>query len=236
MPKSKSIRINKYLSENGYCSRREADRLIEIGNVFINDRVAQLGDKVSENDVVRVEGRDKHKPIEKVYFLLNKPSGVYAAQHINYSEPLFAVGQHTRESEGLTLLSTDNILIKRLSNPRFALDKEYVVEVTPQIQMKDIKQLQFGVDLGKQKSAPAQVRRMDENRFAIIPTEGGEEMICAMCRALGYTITSLMLSRILTLKMPSTYPVGNWRSLTESEVRQLKEAAGMNMSVRTNRK
>ena len=225
MPKSKSIRINKYLSENGYCSRREADRLIELGSVFVNDRPAQLGDKVSEKDNVRVEGRDKHKPIEKVYFLLNKPPGVYAAHHLNYHEPLFVVGQHARETEGLTILSTDNILIKRLSNPKFSQEKEFVVEVDRPIEMKDIKQLQSN----------GQAKKMDDNRFAIIPTEGGEEVIRQMCRALGYTVTSIMCTRILTLKMPSTYPVGSWRSLTESEVRQLKTAAGMNMAERSNR-
>ena len=231
-----TIRINKYLSENGYCSRREADRLIELGQVFINNKRAKLGDKVSENDDVRVHGRDKKKPPEKIYIMLNKPAGVIVTtdqskkdnviDFINIQERVFPVGRLDVKSEGLLLLTNDGVLANRLMHPKYEHEKEYVVLVDRPLDMKDIKRLQTGVDLDDGITLPAKVRKMDDNRFAIILREGRNRQIRRMCEALGYNVEALTRTRILTLRMPSTYPVGNWRSLTESEIRELKKAIG----------
>jgi 23S rRNA pseudouridine2604 synthase len=231
------MRINKYLSENGYCSRREADRLIQAGKVFINDRVAQLGDQVDEADDVRVLGRDKKKPPKKIYILLNKPVGLIVTtdrrkkdnviDFLDLRERVFPVGRLDVKSEGLLLLTNDGVLANRLMHPRYEHDKEYVVEVDHEISMRDIKKLQIGVELDDGITLTAKVRKMDETRFAMILREGRNRQIRRMCEALGYQVISLKRTRLLTLKMPSTYPAGNWRHLTELEVKQLKKAVGM---------
>lgn len=231
------IRINKYLSENGYCSRREADRLIELGQVFINNKRAKLGDKVSENDDVRVHGRDKKSPPEKIYIMLNKPAGIIVTtdrrkkdnvmDFIGAQERVFPVGRLDVKSEGLLLLTNDGVLANRLMHPKYEHEKEYVVLVDRPFEIKDVKRLQTGVELDDGITLPAKVRKMDARRFAIILREGRNRQIRRMCEALGYRVEALTRTRILTLRMPSTYPVGNWRSLTESEIRELKNAVGM---------
>lgn len=233
----KTLRINKYISQNGYCSRREADRLIEAGQVFINGKRAKLGDKVSDNDEIRVLGRAQKKQIKKIYIMLNKPVGVIVTtdrrkkdnviDFIDLREYIFPVGRLDVESEGLLILTNDGTLTNRLTHPRYEHEKEYVVEVDHQIQMKDIKHLQNGVRLEDGMTLPAKVRQMDSHRFAIVLREGRNRQIRRMCEALDYRILSLKRTRILTLKMQSTYPSGKWRFLTESEVRDLKRAVGM---------
>ena len=219
------IRINKYLAENGYCSRREADRLIEAGRVFINDEEARLGDKITDRDVVRVDGRDRHKKIEYVYILLNKPAGNHGTELVNVPERIFSVKHLELENEGLLLLTNDQILSKRITHPDHDDEEEFVVTIDTPLESKDIKQWQVGIELGNKKTDPAEVRKIDAHRFAIILHNRQEQQIRRMCSALGYQVTSLKRTRLLTLKMPSTYPTGNWRHLTEKEVEELKTAS-----------
>lgn len=230
-------RINKYLSENGYCSRREADRLIEAGRVFINGKRAKLGDRMCERDKVRVEGRDKRKPLEKIYLLLNKPIGIIVtADHhiknnildfVHFSERLFPVGQLDVNTEGLILLTNDRVFLNRLLHPKYEQDKEYVVELDRRCDMKDIRIWKNGIELEDGMTLPAKVRKIDDFRFAIILNEGRHRQIQRMCEALGFHVVLLKRTRILTLKLSSQYPIGSWRMLTDSEVRDLKKAVGM---------
>ena len=168
--------------------------------------------------------------------MLNKPAGVIVTtdqskkdnviDFINIQERVFPVGRLDVKSEGLLLLTNDGVLANRLMHPKYEHEKEYVVLVDRPLDMKDIKRLQTGVDLDDGITLPAKVRKMDDNRFAIILREGRNRQIRRMCEALGYRVEALTRTRILTLRMPSTYPVGNWRSLTESEIRELKKAIG----------
>lgn len=231
------MRINKYLSENGYCSRREADRLIEAGRVFVNGKRAKLGDQVQEGDDVRVEGRAKLERQKKLYLLFNKPVGVIVTtdrrRHDNVldflklEERVYPVGRLDVSSDGLLLLTNDGTLANRLMHPRYEHEKEYVVEVDRALESKDIKKWQNGIKLEDGVTLPAKVRQMDRTRFAIVLREGRNRQIRRMCEALGYQVIRLTRTRVLTLKMPSTYPTGEWRHLTESEVRELKKAVGM---------
>ncbi len=233
----KPVRINKYLSDHGYCSRREADRLIEAGKVFIDDKKAKLGDKVDDSNEVRVLGRDKKKPPKKIYIMLNKPSGVIVTTDrkkkdnvidlVNYEERIFPVGRLDVKSEGLLILTNDGILANRIMHPRYEHDKEYVVIIDRPISRKELNQLKFGVELDDGKTLPAQVRQIDERKFAIILKEGRNRQIRRMVEAIGYNVVELTRTRVLTLKMPMTYPVGNWRHLTDNEVRQLRKAVGL---------
>lgn len=221
-------RLNKYLSENGYCSRREADRLIEAGRVFINGKRAGLGDKVSEQDNVRVEGRDKRRPPEKIYLLLNKPIGVVnVVEFVGYPDHLFPVGNLDINMEGLLLLTNDPVLSNRLMHPKYANEKEYVVEVDRRLDNKDIRAWQNGLELKDGKTLPAKVRKLDDVRFAIILSEERPQQIKRMCEALDYRVVLIKRTRILSLKMPGNYPVGSARHLTDSELRELKKSVGL---------
>lgn len=234
---SEPIRINKYLSTHGYCSRREADRLIKKGRVFINDKPASLGDKVTDDDDVRVEGRDRKKQPKKIYIALNKPVGLISTtdtrkpdnviDYVGYPERLFLVGRLDVESQGLILLTNDGILANRLMHPRYEHEKEYVVTVDKPVEKIDIGRLQSGVVLDDGPTQPTKVRQLGPNRFAIILKEGRNRQIRRMCEALGYTATALKRTRIGTLKIPGAYPVGNWRHLTDKEVRDLYKLVGL---------
>lgn len=234
-------RLNKFLAENGYCSRREADRLIEAGRVFVNGQQATLGVKVSQKDEIRVEGRDKRKPPEKIYLLLNKPRGIIVTtdrrkknnvrDFVGCPERVFPVGRLDVQSEGLLILTNDDTLSHRLMHPRYEHEKEYVVEVDRSLDLQDIGALQHGILLEDGMTLPAKVRKLDTHRFAIILREGRNRQIRRMCSALGAEVVSLKRTRLLTLKMPLSFPSGAWRHLSASEVRELKNALGMNKNL-----
>ena len=234
-----TVRINKYIAEQGYCSRREADRLIEAGKVFINDKKAELGDRVAHGDSVRVEGRDKKTEPPKVYILLNKPVGLIVTtdttkkdnviNYIDYPERIFPVGRLDVKSEGLLLLTNDGTLANRIMHPRYEHDKEYVIEVDRPMPRSDINKLQHGIELEDGVTAPAQVRQMEPTKFAIILKEGRNRQIRRMVEALDYEVVKLKRTRILTLKLVGSFPAGKWRQLTEKEVRDLKKMVGMDV-------
>lgn len=219
------IRINKYLSENGYCSRREADRLVTSGNVFINGRRAELGDKVDDRDTIRVQGRDRTVRPTYTYILANKPMGTSIDALSDFGDRVVPVDRLETNMEGLVLLTNDPVLAPRVSHPRYAFDKEYVVEVDRHVTLSAVKQLQNGVKIKGGMTKPAQVRKMDEGRFAIVLQEDRPHLIEQMCEAVGFNVVLIKRTRLLSLKMASTYPAGNWRHLTELEVHQLKKAA-----------
>jgi pseudouridine synthase len=236
---SEPVRINKYLADHHYCSRREADRLIASGNVFLNNRPAKLGDKVGDSDTVRVNGRDRgQKSTSRVYLMMNKPAGISLqkkTEHtvydlIDLQQAFFPVGEMSMRDEGLLILTNDSFFSKRLSLPNYTLDQEFVVEVNKPISRGDIVKLQNGIQLKDGMTKPVKARQLDSHRFAIIPSETKQDLIRRMCAELGYEVETLMRTRILTLKMISTYPVGNWRNLTESEVEDLKKAAGITLT------
>ncbi len=230
-------RINKYLSAHGYCSRREADRLITLGKVFVNGVAATLGTKIIQGDDVRVEGRDRKKPPKKIYILLNKPSGIITTSDrtkkdnimdlIDIEDRVYPVGRLDVKSEGLIILTNDGILANRLMHPRYEHEKEYVVRVDRPLEKIDIGRMQSGVELDDGRTLPAKVRQLETHKFAIILREGRNRQIRRMCEALGYEIFTLQRTRVGSLKIPMSYPVGNWRYLVTSEVRQLKKLVGL---------
>ena len=235
------MRINKNLSTQGYCSRREADRLIEQEKVFINNELAGMGDQVHPGDDVRVEGRDRKYQPKKVYLLVHKPIGITTNQDIrrhnniinfiDYPERLYPVGHLDAQSTGLVLLTNDQVLSDRLQHPRYQLDDEFVVEVDRPISRLDISAMQNGIELDEGKTLPAKVRLMDPTRFAIILPNNLDHQIQRMCDAMEYRIHNLIRTRMGALKMASTYPEGNWRHLTDREVKDLKKSVDMTIKV-----
>ncbi|MBI4437457.1 hypothetical protein HY631_00720 [Candidatus Uhrbacteria bacterium] len=213
-----AIRLNKFLSAQGYCSRREADRLIEQGRVFVNNKRAQLGDHVSHADSVRVEGRDRKREEEKIYLLLNKPVGVAteaATEVAQLAQDIYAVGRLETSHSGLLLLTTDRLLAKRLMS-RGGVEMEYVVTVDRPLQK---------IDIGRFQGKGLKVRQLNEKKFAVVD-RGDTRQIETFCEHHHYRILHLMRTRIGPLKIPLSYGAGNHRRLTPKEVRDLKKLMG----------
>ena len=211
-----AVRLNKFLSTNGYCSRREADRLIEQGRVFVNNKRAQLGDRVTHLDSVRVEGRDRKQEAEKIYVLLNKPVGVAteaATDVVGLSQDVYVAGRLEQHHAGLLLLSTDRTLAKRLVSGHH-VEMEYVVTVDRAIQK---------IDIGRLQSGGRKVRQLAEKKFAIVVRESDPQLIESLCDELHYRVTKLIRTRIGTLKIPMSYPSGSSRNLTQKEIRDLQK-------------
>lgn len=194
------MRINRYLATHGFCSRREADKLIMDGQVTINGRIAVLGDQVEDTDIVKVNGESK-KAVPLVYYLLNKPVGYIcttderARDNVTSLVPqnprVFPVGRLDVASSGLLLLTNDGELTERILHPRYHHSKVYVVTVDKDIANGHLERWRNGVDLGDFVTQPARVQRLGRCRFKITLTEGKNRQIRRMCELFGYQVRSL---------------------------------------------
>jgi 23S rRNA pseudouridine2604 synthase len=221
-----SVRLNKFLSTQGYCSRREADRLIEQGRVFVNNKRAQLGDQVTHADSVRVEGRDRKDKPKNYYLLLNKPAGETVKSGNDFEdlpEDVYPVGHLGKQDSGLLILTNDSSLAKRLFHPRTPIETEYVVTVDRPLKKIDLGRLQSGVSLKGQKSLSNKVRQLSAEKFAIVIENENDQIIERSCEALGYQVLHILRTRIGTIKIPMSAPEGGYRYLTEKEVIELKK-------------
>ncbi len=227
-----AVRINKYLAEHGYCSRREADRLIDAGVVFVNGKRAVAGHQVEETDRVEVLNRRPKNQTEKVYFLLNKPAG-YSTNLDRYTEKsvlklvpsklrLFPVGRLDVEASGLLIVTNDGELEKKLTHQRYEHDVEYDIILDKCIGDGHMRSLTEGITLGKKKTLPAIIKRQSDREFSIIMQEGGPRQIRRMCNELGYTVRTLTRTRIRTVKL-GTLQEGKTRELTGTEISALKQ-------------
>jgi 23S rRNA pseudouridine2604 synthase len=225
------IRINKFLSQRGYCSRREADKLIEAGKVRINGRRAELGDAVEPDDEVIVLGKQYLEQPDHLYIMFNKPVGVITTNDqtkqdnvisvLGLKERVFPVGRLDVESSGLLLLTNDGDLAARLTHPKFGHEKEYEVKVAGEITEEQINKMRKGVRVDGRRTKPARIRRMGPNRFGIMIKEGRNRQIRKMAAAAGAHVLALKRIRIHTLKL-GRLPVGRWRELTKDELKALQ--------------
>ncbi len=212
------MRINKYLAEQGYCSRREADGLIKAGKVFVNGKRAGLGDQVGDAGRVEVlDRRPKAKP-GKIYLMLNKPVGSESAT-VTSPDRLFPVGRLDASSSGLILMTNDGELANRLTHPRYEHEVEYAVTTDKPISDSHLRRFEEGFELDGTRLAPAKVRRITKNRFFITLRDG--KQIRHMCDSLGYTVTGLERVRLMRLEL-GKLPSGKTRPLTDAEVAALK--------------
>ena len=223
-------RLNKFLARHGVCSRREADRLIEAGRVLVNGAAAQVGDQVSEQDDIEVDGLPLDQPDKKIYILLNKPIGIMCtADHskpdnvidfVGLSERIFPVGRLDVESSGLLLLTNDGELANRLMHPRYEHEKEYEVHTVNTITDEHIKQLRQGVQLPDGLTPPTPVRRVGTNRMRIVLRQGRNRQIRRMCDAVGLDVKHLHRTRLHTLEL-GRMKSGQWRELSNKEIKAL---------------
>lgn len=222
-------RINKYLAEQGYCSRREADGLIKAGKVFVNGKRAGLGDQVGDGDRVEVLDRRPKTSSRKIYLMLNKPVGYDSTTDrreddsvmklVPSTDRLFPVGRLDADTSGLIVMTNDGELANRLTHPRYEREMEYAVTLDKPLTDSHARRFAEGVEVDGKKLLPAKIRRIDRRRFFV--TLPGGKQIRHMCDALGYTVTALERVRLLNLSLGKLAP-GKTRPLTEAELAALR--------------
>ena len=227
----KKTRINKFLSEAGYCSRRAADKLIKERRVTINGAVPEMGTKIAESDEVRVDGeliiKAKDKP---VYLAFNKPVGIVCTtdtrvekdniiQYIGYPKRIFPIGRLDKPSEGLIFLTNDGDIVNKILRARNNHEKEYIVTVNRLITRKFIQQMSNGVPILETVTRKCKVEQISKFTFRIILTQGLNRQIRRMCEFLDYRVKKLKRVRIMNVKLD--LPVGNWRDLSKQELEEI---------------
>ena len=227
-----AVRINKYLSEAGVCSRRGADRLIEEGRVSVNGTLAFLGSVVKNSDEVRVDGNLVKSVIKKVLIAFNKPRGIVCTtadpkskdvniiEYINYSERIFPVGRLDKDSEGLILLSNDGDLSNKIMKARNFHEKEYEVEVDKPFDDEFLKRMSEGVPILDTATRKCTLKRTGKTSFNIILTQGLNRQIRRMCEYFGYKVVRLKRIRIMNIKLGSLKS-GTYRNITDKEYEEL---------------
>ncbi len=227
-----ATRINKYLSEVGYCSRRVADRLIEEGKVKINGKVPEMGTKVEDGDKVEVEGQiiTKSKEQKHVYLAFNKPVGIVCTtdtkvepdniiDFINYPKRIFPIGRLDKPSEGLIFLTNDGDIVNKILRARNNHEKEYIVTINRPINKSFIQKMSNGIPILDTVTKKCFVKQLGPQKFKIILTQGLNRQIRRMCEHLGYRVRSLKRIRIMNIKLD--VPVGKYREFSKEELMEL---------------
>jgi 23S rRNA pseudouridine2604 synthase len=224
------MRLNKFISETGMCSRREADKWIEAGRVTCNGAPAALGTQVAVGDEVRVDGRPVGAKKQQIYIALNKPVGITCTteQHIEgniidligHAERIFPVGRLDKDSEGLILLTNNGDIVNEILRSENNHEKEYIVTVDRPITDLSLRIMADGVKIMGEVTKPCRVSRISDKTFRMILTQGLNRQIRRMCSALGYKAQRLKRVRIINIDL-GHLGAGEWRELTEVEVKGL---------------
>ena len=228
---AKWTRINKYLSEVGYCSRRAADKLIDQGRVTVNGKIPEMGTKIIPGDDIRVDGERISEPAEKpVYLAFNKPVGIVCTtdtrvekdniiDFIKYPKRIFPIGRLDKPSEGLIFLTNDGDIVNKILRARNHHEKEYLVTVHKPLTSEFLKNMRNGVPILDTVTRKCQVEEIGKYQFRIVLTQGLNRQIRRMCEYLGYTVKKLKRIRIMNVTLD--IPVGKWRDLTQEELAEI---------------
>tara|TARA_B110000046_G_scaffold31299_1_gene33177 strand:+ start:647 stop:1372 length:726 start_codon:yes stop_codon:yes gene_type:complete len=228
-----STRLNKYLSEAGYCSRRAADKLIDEGRVTINGVVPEMGTKVLAGDEVKVDGKTiRNEAKKRTYIAFNKPVGIVCTtdtgvekdniiDYINYPSRIFPIGRLDKDSEGLILLTDDGDIVNKILRASNNHEKEYIVSVDKPISQTFIQRMSGGVPILDTVTKQCEVQKLSTYEFKIILTQGLNRQIRRMCEYLNYEVQSLKRTRIMNIHLKCE--VGTYRDLTEDELNTLNE-------------
>jgi 23S rRNA pseudouridine2604 synthase len=229
-----TISLNKFISDTGYCSRREADNLITSGRVILNGRVAKLGNRYKPGDDVVVDGSTvtAAKKDKRVYLALNKPVGITSTTElkdkdniisfVGYPKRIFPIGRLDKDSEGLIFLTNDGDIINKILRAGNNHEKEYIVRVNKPIDHAFVQQMSEGVPILDTRTLPCKVQLAGRQTFRITLTQGLNRQIRRMCEYLGFAVVSLQRVRIMNIKLDKL-AVGKWRYLSEAEVSALME-------------
>ena len=220
-------RLNKFISDSGFCSRREADRLIEEGRVTINGRKAQVGERVMDGDRVMVDRRLIKEAGKKVYLAVYKPVGIVCTAdtrepynivtYLNHPERVYPIGRLDKDSEGLILMTSDGDIVNRILRAEGRHEKEYEVRVNKPLTPEFLSRMRSGVPVLGQKTLPAQVTQTGPDAFKIVLVQGLNRQIRRMCEYLGYTVTHLRRIRVMNITLGRMQP-GHWRPLSRDEL------------------
>ncbi|OHR73229.1 23S rRNA pseudouridine synthase F [Bacillus sp. HMSC76G11] len=224
------MRINKYISETGYCSRRETDRLIAECRITINGVTCEAGDTVTEGDIVLIDGTPIPSKAMPVYLALNKPVGITctAAKDVKgniidfmaFPERIFPVGRLDKASEGLILLTNDGTIVNKIMRSEHGHEKEYLVKVDKSFDDDFILGMSEGVEILGVTTKPCTVEKISDSEFRIILTQGLNRQIRRMCKVFGYRVERLERKRIMNLSVEGLNS-GEWRELTSGEIEEL---------------
>ncbi len=243
MSENKSTRINKFLSEAGYCSRRAADKLIEQGRVTINGKIPEMGTKITDEDEVRVDGKLISEQKDKlVYIAFNKPIGIVCTtdtgvekdniiDYINYPKRIFPIGRLDKPSEGLIFLTNDGDIVNKILRARNNHEKEYVVTVNKPITNEFIQKMGNGVPILDTVTRKCEVEKINRYDFKIILTQGLNRQIRRMCEYLDYDVLALKRIRIMNVSLD--VPTGKWRDLTSSELNEINRLVSTSSKTHT---
>ena len=234
------VRLNKYLSDAGICSRRQADRYVEEGRITIDGRPAQMGEKVLPTQTVCVDGTPVGGAAsgrQKIVLAVNKPKGIVCTtsrvekdnivDYVGYPERIYPVGRLDKESEGLILMTNDGELMDEILRARNHHEKEYEVRVNRPVTDRFLKEMAGGVPILDTVTRPCKVRKTGAYSFRIILTQGLNRQIRRMCEALGYRVRGLRRVRVMNIRL-GDLPPGSWRELTEEELYELNRLTGRN--------
>ncbi|NME63480.1 23S rRNA pseudouridine(2604) synthase RluF [Clostridium cadaveris] len=230
--KNTTVRLNKYIGESGYCSRREADKLIEKGSVKINNKVAIMGDKVSPGDKVYINNKLISSTEDFVYIALNKPVGITCTtEHkvrgnivdfIGHEKRIFPIGRLDKDSQGLIFLTNDGDIVNKILRAGNNHEKEYIVTVNKPITPEFVQKMSSGVPILDTVTKKCMVKHESKYVFRIILTQGLNRQIRRMCSYLGYEVTKLERIRIMNVSL-GNLPIGKWRYLSAKELEKINE-------------
>ena len=230
MDQQAGTRLNKFIADSGYCSRREADRLIGEGKVLIDGRVGVLGDRILPGMRVTVEGVSVTGESEKVYIALNKPRGIVCTadprepmnvvDYIGHPQRIFPVGRLDKDSEGLLLLTSDGEIVNRILRAAGGHEKEYEVMIDRPVTTEFLQKMSAGVPILDTVTLPCRIRKTGPRSFNLILVQGLNRQIRRMCEALGCNVVSLKRIRIMNIRL-GRLETGHWRNLTAPELKQL---------------
>lgn len=225
-------RINKAISDTGYCSRRAADKLIEENRVTVNDKPVELGQKVTEKDIIKVDGKKLGEEPDPVYIAFNKPVGIECTtnrkvkdniiDYINYPERIFPIGRLDKDSEGLILLTNNGDIVNKILRAKYGHEKEYIVQVNKELTEDFIKGMSSGVPILDTVTNKSKVTKINKDTFKIILTQGLNRQIRRMTEYFGYKVVNLQRIRVMNINLGSL-PVGAYRDLSPLELKVLKE-------------
>lgn len=224
------IRINKYLSEKGICSRREADKVVQQHRVKINGIVAEMGSKVSKIDKVHLDNKLLAEDEKHVYIALNKPTGITCttepsvkgniSDYVNYEKRIYPIGRLDKESEGLILMTNDGNIVNKILRARNNHEKEYIVTVDRPITGNFINAMSSGVSILDTITKPCKIYKEDKFTFRIILTQGLNRQIRRMCEVFNYNVVKLKRIRIMNILL-GELPIGYWKYISEHELKDL---------------
>lgn len=228
-----SISLNKYISDSGYCSRREADEIIKQRRVKINNKVAKPGNRVEVGDLVTLDGDEIFTDQKKVYIAFHKPVGVTCTtdrsvsgniiDFIGHEQRIFPVGRLDKDSSGLILLTNDGSIVNKILRVGNAHEKEYIVTVNKPVLPAFIKKMKSGIPIKNTVTKECEIEKVNKNTFRIVLTQGLNRQIRRMCNYLDYEVRSLQRVRIMNISI-GRLTLGKWRSLKHDELAFIKEA------------